>query len=101
MIRLINILLVIIGGSTKISITLGGSTWIVAVRGEGICNLRDRWIRSTLSNLIREKYFPNALSKLNWVRDDSEQAEYSGSPMDRICESQYCLIYRSKKQRHV
>ncbi len=61
MIRLIHKLSVIIGESTKISITLGGSTWIVAVRGEGICDLQDRWIRSTPSNPIREKYFSDAI----------------------------------------
>ena len=60
MIRLIYKLSVIIGGSTKIWITLGGSTWIVAVRSETTCDLRDRWIRSTQSKLIREKYFPDA-----------------------------------------
>ncbi len=59
MIRLIYKLSVIIGGSTKILINVGGSTWIVAVRGEGTCDLRDRWIRSTPSNPIREKYFPD------------------------------------------
>ncbi len=63
MIRLIYNLSVIIGGSTKISITLGGSSRIVAVRGEGTSDLQDRWIRSTPSNQIREKYFPDAKNR--------------------------------------
>ncbi len=62
MIRLIYKLSVIIGGLTKILINLGGLTWIVALRGEGTCDLRDRWIRSTPSNPIGEKYFPNVFS---------------------------------------
>ncbi len=64
MIRLIYKLSVIIGRSTKISITLGGSTWIVAVRGDGTCDLQDRWIRSTRSNPIWEKYFPDGPSSM-------------------------------------
>ena len=73
MIRLIYKLSVIIGGSTKISITLGGLTWIVAVRGEETCDLWDRWIRSTPSNSIREKYFPDVKMEKNLIDMINEQ----------------------------
>ncbi len=76
MIRLIYKLSVIIGGLTKILITLGGSTWIVVVRGEETCDLRDRWIRSTPSNPIREKYFPDV--SIN-QRYDQKKASYFNS----------------------